>query len=176
VASINDVFDALNDIKGKLDTIHGDETTVANRVSTTNTRLTTLNSSINDVGDRLEARLVEIRGEQQQANALLLHETEQLSTVICALDAIADGVCALVNIATTDALTLRAIAESGRVAADIARSVNPAASLDLDRRDAAAAALAACCPPEPLKPACEHVPCPDPGPFRGKVKEPEPIG
>jgi hypothetical protein len=166
MASINDVFDALNDIKGKLDVVHGDETTNGNRITTTNTRLTTLNTSVNDVGNRLEARLIEVRDEEQVANAILAHESQQFESMICALNAIATGVCTLVNIAAHDSALLASIADSSRVGADIARSVSPAAALDLARRDEAAAALAACCPPEPEKPTCEFEPCADPGAFK----------
>jgi hypothetical protein len=166
VASINDVFDALNDIKGKLDTVHADGTNTAVKLSTTNTRLSTIDQSVNGVGNRLEARLVEVVDRQEQTNAVLLHQTLQLEAVICALNAISSAVCTLVNIGATDSRTLSALAESNRVATDIARTANPSAALDLDRRDAATAALKACCPDEPETPVCLLDPCADPGQFK----------
>lgn len=176
MASINDVFNALNDIKGKLDVLHGDETTTAGKIDTSNTRLSTINTSVNAVGNRLEARLVDIRDRQDDTNAVLLHETRQLETVICALDAISDGVCTLISIATRDSAQLANLVEFGRVTAEIAQTANPAAALELQRRDTAAAAIAACCPPDPEEPACTHERCQDPGPFHAKEPKRDPIG
>lgn len=175
MASINDVFNALNDIKGKLDVLHADESTLRGKVDTTNNRLSTLDASVNSVGATLEARLIEIRTEEQTGNGILAHQTRQLETVICSLDLIADRLCSLLNFAAVDSRVLVGIAEHARVTADIARSAHPDAALDLARRDAAAGALRACCPePEP-DPACVHEHCEDPG--QCKERRPEkPIG
>ena len=167
MASINDVFNALNDIKGKLDVLHADETTLRGKVDTTNNRLSTLDASVNNVGATLEARLVEIRTEEQIGNGIAAHQTQQLETVICSLDLIADRLCSLLNLAAVDSRVLASLAEHARVTADIARSAHPDAALDLARRDAAEAALKACCPdPEP-DPACRHERCEDPDPYKG---------
>lgn len=55
---------------------------------------------------------------------------------------------------------------SARTTAEVLRTVNPAAAVELDRRDELTAKVQACCPPDPRPPLCEYEPCKDPGPYR----------
>lgn len=132
-----------------------------------------------NVGDRLDARLIELGNAQRQTNSLLLHQTQQLFAINCGVQGIARATCDLVNYAAIESSLMTRLADHGRVTAELARTVYPDAALELARRDAAQAEVKRCCPDQPVGPPCQHERCPDPGLFRPRevaTHEASPIG
>lgn len=110
--------------------------------------------------------LGQIQQNQAVQSQLLLHQTKQNETMICALEAISRNTCTLVNLATADAPKQSRIAQASDDLVHLTQSAHPDAALDLSRHREHEQVLARCCGPrERPDPPCAYEPCDNPGPF-----------
>jgi hypothetical protein len=172
VPTINEVWEQALAINANLGTLHNDAVDLKSCCAEVNQRLDALTDRVGDGFTLLAQGIAVSIAHQQLTNQLLLHQTKQLSTVICALEHISEQTCELLDEADQQTDAQRAIAAAGEALAHMAATANPDAALALDREREQRAALERCCPPEPRKPRCTYRPCDDPGAPQRLVKPP----
>jgi hypothetical protein len=166
--TLNDAFTELQAINANLQVLHTDNASIIAGQAAIVGAMAANTAAVNDVRSAVDAGtavLKTIAKLHQVTNTVLLHLSRQTDTMICSLDAIARNTCAIHNEAhlQTGLQTVIAAAESDLL--DITRTVHPAASLDLDRREALQKATEDCCPKPVEQPPCNYRPCPLPPPL-----------
>jgi hypothetical protein len=164
--NLDDVFNAIQAVNGNLQQLHTDlddlkaETTLVKQSIDQGLAnvATILNAGFTNIALGVQA-LLEL---QMFADQTLVHQSHQNDTIICALEHVSENTCGILNEAHTQTALQISIDRHARSLAEMYRTVNPAAALELKRLDDLKAEILACCPPEPTPPICTYQPCPKP--------------
>lgn len=170
--TINEVWEQALLINANLGTVHHDLEALTTVAEANGQRLDAVVGLLGEVRDTINAGFGAVAtaidgmaDRQNITNRLLVHQVEQVDTVICLLDHIARNTCTLVNDSADIVSLQRQLVRAGDGIEHMVATAAPAAGVALERARAAADRMSACCPPEASPPPCEYQPCPSPEPL-----------
>lgn len=173
MASAQDILDAVKGSNARLDQLNTEVLAATNATKAVDARVVEVDKTLTTGFVTLTADAQTLADLQAQATEILLHLTKQGDTIMCLLDKLARMNCAILNYAADQADSARATNEAVSALRDMYATTNPAAAVELARRDDLVRELERCCPPEPAQPVCTFEPCETPNPLRVDVPRPQ---
>jgi hypothetical protein len=179
--TINEVWEQAQQINANLVIVHNDLTALTNQ---TNLRLTALSNRVEETNDWLEemrqllnggfasvsSGFTGIHARQDITNASLLHQIEQIKTVLCVLEHISQNTCQLLNHAAKQTGLQEQMAADLGAQRYMFAAAHPDAALALQRETELRRKVEECCPLEQVKDPCHYEECKRPA----EIREPRP--
>jgi hypothetical protein len=158
--TVTDVFNQLVLVNGKLDQVE------VNTAAITNVNVS-INKGFNDTVHAIENTTKAVLTDAQvnvEAVKLLFHLSQQVDTMICAIEHVSKNTCEILTQVTMQTRLQERMCDDLNALRYIAASVHSEAELERRRHAELRAEIEQCCPPELPQPACKYEPCESPKP------------
>jgi hypothetical protein len=163
MASIQDVFDEVHSVNLNLNTVQNDLVDikgVLNLIQTTDQNgLALINSTLNAGFVNLSQGISTLIQLQVFMSKTLVHQSKQNDTIICILEHISSNTCAILDETHEQTGLQKKITATIKDLAEMYKSSNPQAALELARHESLEQKIVECCPPKVEASPCVYEPC-----------------
>jgi len=163
MASIDDVFGEIHSVNLNLNVVQNELSDIKaalGLIQTTDQQgLALINSTLNAGFVNLSQGISVLIQFQIFIGKTMVHQTKQNDTMICILEHISSNTCAILDETHEQTGLQTKISEDMKDLAQMYRSSNPQAALELARQESLELKIRECCPPKGKPSPCVYEPC-----------------